>query len=156
SLARLGRLGFLYMGASFLPRDITTRLTTTFNWWLPDYGVNDGTRHPLAAGLNPVIHQFTSVKPSLDRNVIHDQARWQQLTDATTSTSTVEEETKLILVPRRAVPTMPIPTGRVAHIRFDRATKTLQSFGYDFVRTTGGWKFTDFGDLVLAELTLPT
>jgi GH25 family lysozyme M1 (1,4-beta-N-acetylmuramidase) len=155
ALDRLGHLGFLYLGASFLHADVTARLTARFNWWLPDYGeINDGTLHPLAAGLRPVIHQFTSVMPKLDRNVIHDTAKWQQLTG--TRPSQVQEEKKLILVPQRALPTLPVPSGRVPHIRFDRATKTLLSFGYDFVRTRAQWDFSEGFGLLFARLTAPT
>jgi hypothetical protein len=62
----------------------------------------------------------------------------------------------VVLVPRLAVPTIPTPPGRVPHIRFDRATKTLVSFGYDFVRTTPGWTLSEGFGLVLVKLTLFT
>jgi GH25 family lysozyme M1 (1,4-beta-N-acetylmuramidase) len=156
TLTRLGPLGFLYLGRFFLPPDITKRLANTFHWWLPDYGPNDGTFHALPSSVDPVIHQFTSVNPHLDRNVIHATETWQQLTHATITTSTVQEEKQLILVPRLAVPTLPTPPGRVPHIRFDRATKTLLSFGYDFVRDTPGWSISEGFGLVVATLTLPT
>ncbi len=152
TLDRLGPLGFLYLGQFFLPDDTTARLTARFNWWLPDYGdPNDGTLHPLATDVRPVIHQFTSENPHVDRNVIHDTEKWQQLTGA----PTVQEERKLILVPRLAIPTIPTP-GRLPHIRFDRPTKTLMSFGYDFVRTTSGWDFSEGFGLVFARLAAPT
>lgn len=83
---RLGARGFLYVGAFFEPTAFAT-LTTSYPWWLPDYGVNDGSIHPLSAvGANPVIHQFSSApftvggfSGPLDRNVINDEAAWERL-----------------------------------------------------------------------------
>ncbi len=79
ALEGLGDLGFLYVGRYFFAAQLQ-ELTQEYNWWLPDYGRNDGTLHALPAGVNPVLHQFTSVNPSLDRNVVHDVAKWNALT----------------------------------------------------------------------------
>jgi hypothetical protein len=156
TLERLGHLGFLYIGRSFISPAVTDRLTARFNWWLPDYNVNDGTLHALAPNVNPVIHQFTSKFPALDRNVIHDEVRWRRLTNGAAPPSATQEDKKLILVPRLARPTKPVPPGRVAHIRFDREKKTLTSLGYDFKRGTVGWEIAEAFGFVVATLKLPT
>ena len=77
--AKLGPLGFLYVGRYF-HWDAFDPLVARYPWWLPDYGPNNGQVHPLPAGANPVIHQF-SAAGGLDRNVIHDVARWNAMTN---------------------------------------------------------------------------
>ena len=151
-LARLGQLGFLYQGLYFFRDAIQPQ---RYNWWVPAYGNNDGSLHPLPAGVNPVLHQYTSAG-GLDRNAVHDVARWNQLIGTTaTQPSQPQEDDRVILTPRLAVPTIDTG-GKVPEIYFDRATKTLQSFGYDFVRSTPGWQFSEGYGLVLAKLTVPT
>lgn len=77
--ARLGRLGFLYVGRYF-HADVFGPLTGRYPWWLPDYGPNNGQLHALPSGVNPVIHQF-SAAGGLDRNAIHDAGRWRAMTN---------------------------------------------------------------------------
>lgn len=79
-LARLGALSFVYVGR-FFHADVFGPLVQhgRYNWWLPDYGPNNGQVHPLAAGVLPVIHQYSSAG-GLDRNVIANPAAWSMLT----------------------------------------------------------------------------
>lgn len=77
ALVRLGSRGFLYVGRYFVPSAFLP-LTSKYNWWLPDYGNNDGSVHPLPEGVNPVLHQFSSAG-ALDRNAVHDQEKWSAL-----------------------------------------------------------------------------
>lgn len=79
AIARLGPIGFLYVGQYFFPADIGP-LTHRYPWWLPNYGINDGAVHGLPFGVNPVLHQFTSAN-GLDKSIVHDMAAWQRLTD---------------------------------------------------------------------------
>lgn len=78
ALPILGPIGFLYVGRFFFAAELGP-LTARYNWWLPDYGPNDGTEHRLPAGVNPVLHQFTSARPSLDRDAVYDVPRWNAL-----------------------------------------------------------------------------
>lgn len=79
---RLGKRGFLYAGWPFLVAHGLATLATKYNWWLPDYSVNDGNVHPVQtpAAYTPyvVIHQFTS-HDSLDQNVVQNVATWDAL-----------------------------------------------------------------------------
>lgn len=77
TLERLGPRGFLYVGQYFFRADLGP-LTQSYNWWLPNYGMNDGSVHYLPFGANPVLHQFSSAG-NLDRDVVHDAARWNAL-----------------------------------------------------------------------------
>lgn len=74
---RLGARGFMYCGFYFMS-DAMRPLAQRYPWWDADYGPNDGAVHPLPSGANPVIHQFSSAG-ALDRNVIHDPARWASI-----------------------------------------------------------------------------
>jgi GH25 family lysozyme M1 (1,4-beta-N-acetylmuramidase) len=77
----LGNRGFLYVGAYF-SIGAFTELVRQYNWWLPDYGVNDGEVNPFAGTLvaTPMLHQYTdcawgSFGP-LDRNVVNNEQAW--------------------------------------------------------------------------------
>lgn len=78
----LGSRGFLYAGWPFLMQLGLTDLVEHYEWWLPDYSVNDGQVHPIQVpptfGAHAVIHQFTSAG-NLDQNVVLDVARWDQI-----------------------------------------------------------------------------
>lgn len=74
---RLGDRGFMYCGFYFEAAALRP-LAVRYPWWDADYGPNDGAVHPLPLGANPVIHQFAS-NGGLDRNVIHDAARWASI-----------------------------------------------------------------------------
>lgn len=82
AFARLGKRGFLYAGWPFLEAHGITDLVKTFQWWLPDYGPNDGQVHPpqTPADVTPyvVLHQYTSAG-NLDQNVVASQDRWNAL-----------------------------------------------------------------------------
>ncbi len=78
--ARLGKVGFLYVGQYFDPPAFAD-LITEYPWWDPNYGTNDGQVHPLPAGIHPVLQQYTSAG-NLDKSVVLDQARWNALTGA--------------------------------------------------------------------------
>ena len=79
---RLGRRAFLYAGWPFLTAHDVTDLVSTFQWWLPDYGPNDGQVHPMQtppwATPHVVLHQYTSAG-GLDQNVVANQYAWEKL-----------------------------------------------------------------------------
>lgn len=82
AFARLGRRAFFYAGWPFLEANGLTELVKTFQWWLPDYGPNDGTVHPVQVPADHadyvVLHQYTS-KDNLDRNVVANTTRWENI-----------------------------------------------------------------------------
>lgn len=85
---RLGRRGFLYAGWPFVQSHGLQNLVKTFQWWLPDYSVNDGQVHPLQTppefSVFVVLHQYTSAG-GLDQNVVVNFARWNALMSVTPS-----------------------------------------------------------------------
>ena len=91
--ARLGSRGFLYAGWPFLVAHGLQALVNQYHWWLPDYSINDGVVHPIQAPGNPVLHQYTS-HGNLDRNVVHDQAAWNQIV----ASPPQAQETELMLI----------------------------------------------------------
>lgn len=83
AISLLGTAGFLYIGWPFYRQQYGNdlRALQRWPWWDPDYGRNDGARHPISPGAPAnlvVIHQFTSAG-GLDRNAIADGARFASL-----------------------------------------------------------------------------
>jgi GH25 family lysozyme M1 (1,4-beta-N-acetylmuramidase) len=78
----LGDRGFLYAGWPFLMSLGLTDLVTHYDWWLPDYGPNDGQIHPVQVSpeiaADVVIHQYTSAG-NLDQNVVLNVQKWDAI-----------------------------------------------------------------------------
>lgn len=78
----LGDRGFLYVGWPFAMQNGLTGILGRYNWWLPDYSINDGQVHPVQApplfAQYVVVHQFTS-HGGLDQNVVLDVKQWNTI-----------------------------------------------------------------------------
>lgn len=81
----LGARGFLYMGWPFAVQYLLTNFIEQYNWWLPDYSINDGFPHivqtPPWVTPSVVLHQFTSqLEPQgLDGNDVLGTAAWDKM-----------------------------------------------------------------------------
>ncbi len=78
--------GGLYVG-QFFEGGALVPLAKQNNWWLPDYGHNDGTAHAPSLGAQPVIHQYSSAG-GLDRNVVLDEPAFARMVGASSPTPT--------------------------------------------------------------------
>lgn len=76
--AHLGlECGSVYVGQFFCGGALVP-LAKANNWWLPDYGHNDGAIHPTSNNAAPVIHQYSSAG-RLDRNVVTDEPAFYRM-----------------------------------------------------------------------------
>lgn len=78
--ASVGPHGLIYVGRFFHPNSLLP--LAHGRWWLPDYGPNNGQQHVLAAGVTPVVHQYSSAG-GLDHNIVLDESAWQRITGTT-------------------------------------------------------------------------
>lgn len=87
---KLGPRGLLYIGwytaESYFGANAPTYLRKR-PWWLPAYGVNDGSPHDYVAPFVPCLHQYTSRGgpggSGLDISEVTDANAWHALTDVT-------------------------------------------------------------------------
>lgn len=80
--ASLGDRGFLYIGFPFYVTHVSHKdfsLLQRYRWWLPDFGPDDGTEHPIQGGepFPPILHQYTMIP--FDQSSIINRAEWDKL-----------------------------------------------------------------------------
>lgn len=104
--AKLGYWPVLYGNTSTIPalRSASASVRAC-PWWAANYGVNDGQRHPLPAGIAPAAHQYTSV------------ARFPGISGDTDASVFLDETVMLVPAAKPAGPTRP------DHYRVEYTTK---------------------------------